>query len=66
MKIFLETYTNSKYICVKNNIAQLYFMSGGVELCLIFFSLRRDPQMFNSAPGQDPLSIRKHVSVRIF
>ena len=41
-KIYFEAYTNDQYIWHKNNIAQLYFISGTAELRWNFSSIPKD------------------------
>ena len=53
-KIYFEAYTNDQYIWHKNNIAQLYFISGRAELHWKFSSWLRDAsdiQISNTAHG---------------
>ena len=41
-RIYFEAYRNDQYIWHKNNIAQLYFILGRVELCWNFSSWLKD------------------------
>ena len=49
-KIYFEAYTNDQYIWHKNNIAQLYFILGGAELCWNFSSWLRDASDIHRFP----------------
>ena len=65
-KIYLEVYKNKEYMCLKNNIAHLYFILRRAHLPLNFFSLLRDAPDIHQFPtmGSDPLPVGQSVNIK--